>query len=86
MKVSVVIPVYNGHKYLREAIESVVNQTYRDVEIIVVNDGSTDDGKTRAVAKQYGSKIRYIEQENRGGGQRAHGIGHVGKSSSTRDH
>ncbi len=68
MKVSVVIPVYNGHKYLAEAIDSVVNQTYRDVEIIVVNDGSTDDGKTCAVARRYGSKIRYVEQENRGVG------------------
>jgi glycosyltransferase involved in cell wall biosynthesis/tetratricopeptide (TPR) repeat protein len=68
MKVSVVIPVYNGYRYLGEAIDSVVSQTYPDVEIIVVNDGSNDDGKTRAVAGRYGSKIRYIEQENRGVG------------------
>jgi glycosyltransferase involved in cell wall biosynthesis/tetratricopeptide (TPR) repeat protein len=66
MKVSVVIPVYNGHRYLREAIDSVVAQTYQNVEIIVVNDGSIDGGKTRNIAKSYGSKIRYIEQDNRG--------------------
>ena len=66
MKASVVIPVYNGHRYLREAIDSVVAQTYGNIEIIVVNDGSNDGGKTRNIAKSYGSKIRYIEQANRG--------------------
>jgi glycosyltransferase involved in cell wall biosynthesis len=66
MKVSVVIPVYNGHRYLRDAIDSVVHQTYGDIEIIVVNDGSNDGGKTQDVAKSYGSKIRYVEQDNRG--------------------
>jgi glycosyltransferase involved in cell wall biosynthesis len=66
MKVSVVIPVYNGHRYLREAIDSVVAQTYENVEIIVVNDGSNDGGKTANIARSYGSKIRYIEQDNRG--------------------
>jgi glycosyltransferase involved in cell wall biosynthesis len=66
IKVSVIIPVYNGDRYLRDAIDSVVNQTYRNIEIIVVNDGSNDDGKSRAIAKQYGSRIRYIEQKNKG--------------------
>jgi glycosyltransferase involved in cell wall biosynthesis len=66
MKVSVVLPVYNGHRYLRDAIDSVVKQTYEDIEIIVVNDGSNDGGKTRSIAKSYGSKIRYVEQDNRG--------------------
>jgi glycosyltransferase involved in cell wall biosynthesis len=66
MKVSVVIPVYNGHRYLRDAIDSVVHQTYEDIEIIVVNDGSNDGGRTRDIAKSYGSKIRYVEQDNRG--------------------
>ncbi len=48
--VSIIIPVYNGSNYLSEAIESVVNQTYREVEILVINDGSTDDGATRRIA------------------------------------
>ena len=44
--VSIVIPVYNGSNYVAEAIESALAQTYSNIEIIVVNDGSNDDGKT----------------------------------------
>ena len=62
--VSVVIPVYNGTNYLREAIDSVLNQTYSNYEIIVVDDGSTDE--TWALIQSYGSKVRGIRQENRG--------------------
>lgn len=61
--VSVVIPCYNQARFLGEAIESVLNQTYPNVEIIVVNDGSTDH--TSEVALQY-SKVRYFEQQNQG--------------------
>ena len=43
-KVSIVIPVYNGSNYLREAIDSALAQTYDNVEILVVNDGSDDEG------------------------------------------
>ena len=65
-KVSIVIPVYNGSNYLAEAIDSALAQTYPNLEIVVVNDGSKDDGATAAVAAKYGNKIRYIEKENGG--------------------
>jgi glycosyltransferase involved in cell wall biosynthesis/acyl-[acyl carrier protein]--UDP-N-acetylglucosamine O-acyltransferase len=63
-KVSVIIPTYNCAKYLPEAIESVLNQTYHDFEIIVVDDGSTDN--TKEILSRYNGKIRYIYQENKG--------------------
>lgn len=64
--VSIIIPVYNGQNYLREAIDSALAQTYPHTEIIVVNDGSTDEGKTEAIALSYGSRIRYVSQANGG--------------------
>ena len=65
-KVSIVIPVFNGSNYLKNAIDSALSQTYANCEVIVINDGSTDDGKTAAIAKSYGDKIRYYEKENGG--------------------
>lgn len=64
--VSIVIPVYNGSNYLNQAINSALAQTYPNIEVIVVNDGSTDNNKTAAVAKAYGQRIRYFEKENGG--------------------
>lgn len=65
-KVSIIIPVYNGSNYLKDAIDSALNQTYSNLEVIVVNDGSCDGGKTRDVALSYGDKIKYFEKENGG--------------------
>lgn len=62
--VSIVIPVYNGANYVAEAIESALNQTYKNIEIIVVNDGSKDN--TEDVVKSYGDKVRYFYKENGG--------------------
>lgn len=64
--VSIVIPVYNGANFMREAIDSALAQDYPNVEVIVVNDGSTDKGKTDKIAKSYGDKIRYFEKKNGG--------------------
>ena len=65
-KVTIAIPVYNGANYLRQAIESALAQTYDNCEIIVLNDGSTDDGQTQDIAYSFGSRIRYVYQDNTG--------------------
>jgi GT2 family glycosyltransferase len=67
LKVSVVIPVHNGEKYLAQAIESVLAQTHRDLELLLVDDGSTDD--TSAIIRHYAAMdphVRCLSQENRG--------------------
>jgi glycosyltransferase involved in cell wall biosynthesis len=65
-KVSIVIPVYNGSDYLQEAIESALDQTYKNTEVIVINDGSTDSGETENIALSYIDRIRYFKKENGG--------------------
>ena len=64
--VSVVIPVYNGANYMTLAIDSALAQTYGNIEVIVVNDGSNDNGATARIARSYGDRIRYFEKENGG--------------------
>ena len=69
-KVSVVLPIYNAEPYLRECLDSIVNQTLKDIEIICVNDGSTDNSLN--IIKEYAARdirIRYIDKPNAGYGQ-----------------
>lgn len=63
--VSIIIPVYNGEKYLADTIQSVIDQTYKNWELIIVDDGSTDN--TSNVVKQFNdSRISYIKKNNTG--------------------
>lgn len=64
--VSIIIPVFNGSLFLKEAIDSALSQTYSNYEVIVINDGSVDNGKTAQLANSYGSQIRYFEKANGG--------------------
>ncbi|HBG78409.1 MAG TPA: hypothetical protein DDW84_06125 [Phycisphaerales bacterium] len=64
--ISVVIPAYNAAGFIRRTIDSILAQTYTDYEIVVVDDGSTDD--TGEIVKSYGGKVRYIYQKNAGDG------------------
>jgi len=63
-KVSVVIPVFNSERFLRESIESVFNQTWKNFEIIAIDDGSTD--KSLEILQQFSDKITVLSQPNQG--------------------
>jgi glycosyltransferase involved in cell wall biosynthesis len=65
--ISVVLPIYNGEKYLVEAIESVISQTFADFELIMIDDGSTDG--SRKILQEYAAKdlrVKVVLRENRG--------------------
>ncbi len=64
--VSVIMPVYNGAEYLGRAIDSALAQTYPNLEVIVIDDGSDDGGKTAAVISTYGDKVKALHKENGG--------------------
>lgn len=68
IKVSIIVPVYNTEKFLRKCIESIINQTLQDIEIILINDGSTDNSHDVCLeyAEKYSEKIRYINNKNIG--------------------
>jgi glycosyltransferase involved in cell wall biosynthesis len=64
--VSVIIPAYNVEASIKKCLDSVIFQTFKDIEIIIINDGSSD--KTAEIAKSYGKRIKYLTQGNRGQG------------------
>ena len=76
-KVSVIIPVYNGERFICDAIESVLAQTYKDFELIVVDDGSQD--QTDQKIKGYGYRLTYLYLPN-SGQARARNLGHTHSS------
>lgn len=67
IKVSIIVPVYNVEKYLEKCLDSLINQTLKDIEIICVNDGSTDT--SQKILEKYSKKdnrITIINQDNAG--------------------
>jgi glycosyltransferase involved in cell wall biosynthesis len=62
--ITCIIPVFNGERYLREALDSVFAQTYRSLDVVLVDDGSTDN--TAAIAATYDDRVRYVHQNNLG--------------------
>ena len=67
--VSVIIPCYNGEKYIDRCIDSIINQTYKNLQIIIVNDGSTDNSEMNILKRKdditsLGIEFDYIKKEN----------------------
>lgn len=75
MKVSIIIPVYNLEKYVSKTIESCLGQTYRAIEVIIVNDGSTDGSEKIIEDYLADERVRYVKQDNAGvSAARNHGV------------
>ena len=70
MKLSVIVPVYNTSKYLNKCIDSILNQTFKDIELILVDDGSTDNSYSilEDYKNKYPKKIVLLQKENGGQG------------------
>ena len=68
IKVSIIVPVYNTEKYLKKCLDSLVNQTLEDIEILIVNDGSTDNSQKiiNEYKEKYSQKIKFFEKQNGG--------------------
>jgi len=64
MKISIIVPIYNAEKYITKCLDSLINQTYKDIEIIAIDDGSTDSSYD--ILKSYEDKITIIHQKNHG--------------------
>ena len=64
--ISIVVPVYNVENYLRQCLDSISEQTYKNFECILINDGSTDNSKQIAEEFLLDSRFRYFEKENGG--------------------
>ena len=60
MLVSIIIPTYNRSEILGKALESALNQTYKNIEVLVINDGSNDNWATEKIALSFDNKIKYI--------------------------
>ena len=66
-KVSVIVPVWNAHNYIRKCVDSILKQTYRNLEILLVDDGSTDD--SLQICREYekqDDRVRVFHKENGG--------------------
>lgn len=73
--ISIIVPIYNTEKYLRQCLDSIINQTYTNFEVLLVNDGSTDS--SGMICQEYvenDSRFRYFEKEN-GGASSARNLG-----------
>ena len=64
LKVSIVVPVFNGEKYIRKALASILGQTYKNIECIVVDDGSTD--RTVEICEEFSDRLLILRKENGG--------------------